>query len=221
MSSVCGERDCARHTSSIGYGQGTWRGHIHTIFGLCWAFFNTHTRRYGIAIGRGLAQGARRGHVLVASPLRPSCAAVPPPKETNAVLALVSNTFLSHDGGTACPPPIYVGSHSLPERAVPHRCRASRRASGVARAATGSSSSKKLHLQRSYVIVDREAVPARVRPSSDHLGRARIHSSLLGPSEALLPTPEHTRSTHTHTHTRTHTRTHSLPVSSFHHTAQF
>ena len=103
---------------------------------------------------------------------------------------------------------MYVGSHSLPEHAVPHRCRASRRASGVARVATGPSSSKKLHLQRSYVIVDREAVPARVRPSSDHLGRARIHSSLLG---APLPTPEHTRSTHTHTHTHPHTqaRTHT------------
>ena len=97
----------------------------------------------------------------------------------------------------------------MPERAVPHRCRVSWRASGVARAAIGSSSSKKLHLQRSYVIVDREAVPARVRPSWDHLGRARIHSSLLGPSEAPLPTPEHTRSTHTHTHTHAHTLAHT------------
>jgi len=77
MSSVSGARDCARHTLSTGYGQGTWRGHIHTIFGLCW-YFNTHTKRYDIAIGRGLARGTRQGLLLVASPLRPSCAAVPP-----------------------------------------------------------------------------------------------------------------------------------------------
>jgi len=174
MSSVCGERDCARHTSSIGYGQGTWRGHIHTIFGLCWASFNTHTRRYDIAIGRGLARGARQGLLLVASPLRPSCAAVPPPKETNAALALVSNTFLSHDGGTACPPPIYVGSHSLPERAVPHRCRASRRASGVARCDRvfkfeDTTSSRKLRHRRSRGRTG--ACQAKLGPP-----RARSHS---------------------------------------------
>jgi hypothetical protein len=109
MSSVCGERGCARHTLSTGYGQGTWRGHIHTIFGLCWAFFNTHTRRYGIAIGRGLAQGARRGHVLVASPLRPSCAAVPPTKETNTLFTQTGAGVTGMDWPCGC---------SCPRRAV-------------------------------------------------------------------------------------------------------
>jgi len=123
----------------------------------------------------------------------------------------VSNAFLSHAGGAACPPPMYVGSHSLPERAVPHRCRTSRRVIGrrAVRIFKESTSSKNLRHQS-------RPVPG----TGQHRLRSRAGSLSLGTPRFLRVTTPHTRAhthhtrTHAHTHTRTHTRTHSLRVSS-------
>jgi hypothetical protein len=114
---------------------------------------------------------------------------------------LVSNAFLSHAGGAACPPPMYVGSHSLPERAVPHRCRTSRRVIGrrAVRIFKESTSSKNLRHQS-------RPVPG----TGQHRLRSRTGSLSLGTPRFLRVTTPHTRArthhTRTHAHTLVHTR---------------